>query len=208
MNLESLHLWIPPSVLWTFGAIVALLVVATILVALMRRGDVTRHVELAARVNSWWVLVAVFAVALLFRRGIAIGFFALLSFLAWQGYQALRQDPEAFDKLVHQAKDWRFLAGALVVTLVAVVLSFVRWYLLVRALGLPFTLREAIRLGFVGYLLNFTLSVVGGDVIKSVNGESIARVADIGRALEKDDGRAAVEVQRGSSSHSATIERR
>lgn len=93
---------------------------------------------------------------------------ALLSFLAWQGYQALRQDPEAFDKLVHQAKDWRFLAGALVVTLVAVVLSFCRWYLLVRALGLPFTLREAIRLGFVGYLLNFTLSVVGGDVIKSV----------------------------------------
>ena len=89
MNLASLHLWIPPSVLWTFGAIVALLVVATIVVALMRRGDAGRHVELAARVNSWWVLVGVFAVALLFRRGIAIGFFAMLSFLALKEYLSL-----------------------------------------------------------------------------------------------------------------------
>lgn len=89
MNLASLHLWIPPSVLWTFGAIVALLVVATIVVALMRRGDAGSHVELAARVNSWWVLVGVFAVALLFRRGIAIGFFAMLSFLALKEYLSL-----------------------------------------------------------------------------------------------------------------------
>ncbi|MBA8885462.1 phosphatidate cytidylyltransferase [Dokdonella fugitiva] len=89
MNLASLHLWIPPSVLWTFGAIVALLVVATIVVALMRRGDAGSHVELAARVNSWWVLVGVFAVALLFRRGIAIGFFAVLSFLALKEYLSL-----------------------------------------------------------------------------------------------------------------------
>jgi phosphatidate cytidylyltransferase len=89
LNLASLHLWIPPSVLWTFGAIVALLVVATIVVALMRRGDAGSHVELAARVNSWWVLVGVFAVALLFRRGIAIGFFAVLSFLALKEYLSL-----------------------------------------------------------------------------------------------------------------------
>jgi phosphatidate cytidylyltransferase len=89
LNLASLHLWIPPSVLWTFGAIVALLVVATIVVALMRRGDAGSHVELAARVNSWWVLVGVFAVALLFRRGIAIGFFAMLSFLALKEYLSL-----------------------------------------------------------------------------------------------------------------------
>jgi phosphatidate cytidylyltransferase len=90
MSLEKLHLWIPPNVLWTFAAIVALLVVASVIVAIMRRGDAAnRHVELAARVNSWWVLVAVFAVALLFRRGIAISFFALLSFLALKEYLSL-----------------------------------------------------------------------------------------------------------------------
>jgi phosphatidate cytidylyltransferase len=90
VSFEQLHLWIPPNVLWTFAAIVVLLIVASVIVAFMRRGDASnRHVELAARVNSWWVLVAVFAVALLFRRGIAIGFFALLSFLALKEYLSL-----------------------------------------------------------------------------------------------------------------------
>jgi len=85
----NLHLWIPPAVLWTLGAIVALLVVATVVVALMRRGDAGRHVELAARVNSWWTLVFVFAVAIAFRRSVAIGFFAILSFLALKEYLSL-----------------------------------------------------------------------------------------------------------------------
>jgi phosphatidate cytidylyltransferase len=88
--IERLHLWIPPAVLWTLGAIVALLVVATVIVALMRRGDgADRHAELAARVNSWWFLVAVFAIAIAFRRSIAIAFFALLSFLALKEYFSL-----------------------------------------------------------------------------------------------------------------------
>jgi phosphatidate cytidylyltransferase len=49
-----LHLWIPKRVLWTLGAIVALLVIASLIVAAMRRGDTSnRHAELAARVRSW-----------------------------------------------------------------------------------------------------------------------------------------------------------
>ena len=90
MSLRDLHLWIPPAVLWTLGAVVALLAVATVVVALMRRGDASgRHAELAARVRSWWVLVVVFAVAISFRRSIAIAFFALLSFLALKEYLSL-----------------------------------------------------------------------------------------------------------------------
>ena len=86
----NLHLWIPPAVLWTFGAIIALLVVATAIVAIMRRGEgATRHAELAARVRSWWVLVIVFAIAISFRRSVAIGFFAILSFLALKEYLSL-----------------------------------------------------------------------------------------------------------------------
>ena len=86
----NLHLWIPPQVLWTLGAIVALLVVATLVVALMRRGDTSgKHTELAARVRSWWTLVFVFAVAIAFRRSVAIGFFAILSFLALKEYLSL-----------------------------------------------------------------------------------------------------------------------
>jgi len=86
----NLHLWIPPNVLYTLGAIVALLVVASLVVAFLRRGDDTnRHAELAARVQSWWVLVGVFAVAIAFRRSVAIGFFAILSFLALKEYLSL-----------------------------------------------------------------------------------------------------------------------
>jgi len=86
----NLDVWVPRNVLWVFGAIVALLVVATLIVAWMRRGDSTgKHAELAARVRSWWVLVFVFAAAISFRRGIAIAFFALLSFLALKEYLSL-----------------------------------------------------------------------------------------------------------------------
>jgi phosphatidate cytidylyltransferase len=86
----NLHLWIPPAVLWTLGAIVALLVFASAVVAIMRRGDATnRHAELAARVRSWWFLVFVFAIAISFRRSVAIAFFAVLSFLALKEYLSL-----------------------------------------------------------------------------------------------------------------------
>lgn len=86
----NLDVWVPRNVLWVFGAIVALLVVATLVVAWMRRGDSEgRHAELAARVRSWWVLVFVFAAAISFRRGIAIAFFAVLSFLALKEYLSL-----------------------------------------------------------------------------------------------------------------------
>ena len=86
----NLHLWIPPAVVWTFGAIVVLLLVATAIVAFMRRGDsADRHAELASRVRSWWVLVIVFAIAISFRRSVAIAFFAILSFLALKEYFSL-----------------------------------------------------------------------------------------------------------------------
>ena len=84
------HVWVSSSVLWTLAGIVALLVVATVVVALMRRGDAAnRHAELAARVRSWWALVAVFAVAISFSRALAVVFFAILSFLALKEYLSL-----------------------------------------------------------------------------------------------------------------------
>lgn len=93
---------------------------------------------------------------------------AILAFLAWRGWQILREDPDAFDELVRAPKNWWLMGLALVVSLAALLNSFARWFLLVRALGLPFSLREAVRLGFLGYLFNFTLSAAGGDLIKAL----------------------------------------
>jgi uncharacterized protein (TIRG00374 family) len=48
-------------------------------------------------------------------------------------------------------------------------ITFLRWYLLVRAVELPFTVRDALRLGALGYLFNFiSLGSVGGDLFKAV----------------------------------------
>jgi len=76
---------------------------------------------------------------------------------------------EAFTKLAGQPKDWATLALAWLACLSAVMLTFVRWYILVRALDLPFSMKDAFRLGFLGYLLNFvSLGNVGGDLFKAV----------------------------------------
>lgn len=49
-----------------------------------------------------------------------------------------------------------------------VLLAFARWWLLVRALELPFRLREAMQLGLIGTLFNIVLpGAVGGDLVKA-----------------------------------------
>lgn len=75
----------------------------------------------------------------------------------------------AFAELAEQPKNWPLLAAATVICGLAIVLTHIRWCYLVRALDLPFPLREAFRLGFLGYLFNFApTGIVGGDVLKSV----------------------------------------
>ncbi len=90
-----------------------------------------------------------------------------VAILAYLIYQAQRED--AFSRLVHEPKLWGFLVAGLVCSLVSVTLSFVRWHVLVTALGLPFRLTEAIRLGALGYMLNFvSFGSVGGDLFKAI----------------------------------------
>jgi hypothetical protein len=64
------------------------------------------------------------------------------------------QRDQTFSNLASQPKHWGILAAATVVCLTAVMLTFVRWFVLVRALELPFSMKDAFRLGFLGYQLN------------------------------------------------------
>ncbi len=67
-----------------------------------------------------------------------------------------------------QERNWSLLVAAFAISTAAVCITFVRWYLLVRALGIPFRMRDAFRLGFLGYLLNFvSIGSVGGDLFKA-----------------------------------------
>jgi uncharacterized membrane protein YbhN (UPF0104 family) len=71
--------------------------------------------------------------------------------------------------LWQQGKNWPLLLAGFALAITGVCASFARWYVLVRALDLPFRLTEAFRLGFLGYLLNFVgVGSVGGDLFKAV----------------------------------------
>jgi glycosyltransferase 2 family protein len=105
------------------------------------------------------------------RRRVLIGTAKLLlavGIIAWM-FIKLRNE-NAFHRLVHDPKHWGYLAAAQVLVLVAISLNYIRWYLLVRALGLDFRLRDAFRLGSIGMLINQALPAgsVGGDLFKAV----------------------------------------
>lgn len=71
-------------------------------------------------------------------------------------------------KLTLQPLDWPSLLIAFCLCGGAIVLTFLRWYLLVWAQGFAFHVRDALRLGFIGYLFNFVgPGSVGGDVVKA-----------------------------------------
>ncbi len=62
----------------------------------------------------------------------------------------------------------RFFAIAFCIFSVALVLTLLRWYVLVRAQELPFRVRDALRLGLIGFFFNtFMPGSVGGDIIKA-----------------------------------------
>lgn len=84
-------------------------------------------------------------------------------------YLVSQMDTEKLQMLRTQPKNWWLLGGALLLSFSAVCLSFVRWWLLVRTLGLPFRMADAFRLGFLGYLMSFvSAGAVGGDLFKAV----------------------------------------
>jgi len=57
---------------------------------------------------------------------------------------------------------------ALLVCSVSVLMTFVRWFVLVRAQDLPFTILDALRLGLIGfYFSTFLPGAVGGDIVKA-----------------------------------------
>ena len=79
------------------------------------------------------------------------------------------QRNRVFSELAQRPKDWSLLAVATVSCFVAVMLTMIRWYYLVRVLGMRLGFRELLRIGFVGYLFNMApTGIVGGDLLKTV----------------------------------------
>lgn len=70
--------------------------------------------------------------------------------------------------MTRQSLHWPSLLTAFALCGGAILLTFLRWYCLVAALRFRFTVRDAMRLGFIGYLFNFVApGSVGGDLVKA-----------------------------------------
>lgn len=83
-------LHVAPRILIAFGSILAILALASLIVlALKTLKPGCDFTELSARVKSWWVMFAIFAVAIAVGRIVSIVFFAFLSFLALKEYLSL-----------------------------------------------------------------------------------------------------------------------
>lgn len=85
----------------------------------------------------------------------------LMGFVLWRHRAGLVQ-------VTQQPLHWPSLLTALGLCGGAIVLTFLRWFVLVSALGFSFSIRDAMRLGFIGYLFNFVApGAVGGDLVKA-----------------------------------------
>ena len=78
------------EVQWVLGGIAGLLVLATAVTRLLRaRHPQADYHELTQRIHAWWVMVAIFAVALGLGTRWSIAFFGFVSFLALKEYLSL-----------------------------------------------------------------------------------------------------------------------
>jgi phosphatidate cytidylyltransferase len=96
-----------PNVAWMLAGLYGLLVTASATVFLLRRYRPGRdYRELGQRVNSWWIMVSVFTVAMLFSRGVTLMFFGLISFLALKEYLSMIPTRRADRRVLF----WAYLA--------------------------------------------------------------------------------------------------
>ncbi len=105
------------------------------------------------------------------RRRAIIGFIKVAVAVGILAYLFVRlRGDNVFQRLVDEPKNWGALAVAQVLVLTGISLNYIRWFLLVRALGLDFRLSDAFRLGSIGMLINQILPAgsLGGDLFKAV----------------------------------------
>jgi len=86
--------------------------------------------------------------------------------IGWLVYQLRGQ--RLFTRLVHEPKRWDALLFAQLFLVSAFCNNMLRWFVLVRTLGLRFKLADAFRLGSLGFLMNQVApGSVGGDLVKA-----------------------------------------
>lgn len=100
------------------------------------------------------------------RTVLGIAKLALGLVILWYLYN---KGGDAFAQLKTKPIYWPMLAAALVATLVGATLGFIRWHMLIIAVGIQARLIDSLRLGALGFALNFvSLGSIGGDFFKAI----------------------------------------
>jgi uncharacterized protein (TIRG00374 family) len=103
------------------------------------------------------------------KYALALGLLGGVIYLNWDpakgpGLQAVWQRHVVEGHPIHAG----YLALAFVIGFAAILTTFVRWYVLVRVVKLPFRMADAMRLGAIGFFYNtFLPGAVGGDAVKA-----------------------------------------
>lgn len=89
---------------------------------------------------------------------------AILIYLIYQACQG-----DVFHQLVTIPKRWEYIIGSFACCCAAVGITFIRWHILNRAVGLSARCRDTARIGLIGYLFNLAPvgGIVGGDILKA-----------------------------------------
>ena len=95
-----------------------------------------------------------------FKFALSIGILAYL-------FNTARQDKQ-FEGFLTSGKQWGWIAIGFLAVLGAYLISFFRWRVMVRALDLPFTAFDAVRIGFISSFFSlFAFGVIGGDALRA-----------------------------------------
>ncbi|HHT9111028.1 MAG TPA: phosphatidate cytidylyltransferase [Candidatus Brocadiaceae bacterium] len=96
-----------PHLLYTMGGILAIMAIATLVVAILKRRYPRKDfTELTQRVNSWWVMAGVFILAIALSRKVSVIFFAFVSFLALKEYFSIIETRRADRRVLF----WAYLS--------------------------------------------------------------------------------------------------
>jgi phosphatidate cytidylyltransferase len=94
-------------VLATLGGVFAILLLATITVAVIKRARPAANLrEVEQRVRSWWAMTFIFTLAIVLNKVISLVFFCLVSFLAFREYLSLIPTRRADRRVLF----WAYLA--------------------------------------------------------------------------------------------------
>lgn len=99
----------------TFGIIISLLILASIWVKFMKNPSQ----NLKQRINSWWWIVGIFFLGVILNKGVAMGFFAIISYLTLK---------EFFSLIPSRRTDRRIIFYAYFSIPIQYYLAYIAWY--------------------------------------------------------------------------------